>query len=103
MTEYQNIATGLLGLTHPEIYLAVGKQAGKPATAASSALESEPTPTPRSSREPNSSGTHSSAAVRAVKFAFAALLAGSRAVPLGDNSQLTRELGAYGEHLRRCG
>jgi hypothetical protein len=97
MTEYQNIATGLLGLTHPEIYLAVRKQAGKPAEAASSTLE----PTP--SREANSGGTHSRGAVRAVKFAFAALVAGSRAVPLGDNSQLTRELGAYGEHLRRCG
>jgi hypothetical protein len=39
------------------------------------------------------------AAVRAVKFAFAALVAGSRAVPLGDNGHLTRELGAYGERL----
>jgi hypothetical protein len=99
MTEYQNIATGLLGLTHPEIYLAVRKQADKLAIEASST----PGPTPTTSREANSGGTVSNAAVRAVKFAFAALVAGSRAVPLGDNSQLTRELGAYGEHLRRCG
>jgi hypothetical protein len=95
MTEYQNIATGLLGLTHPEIYFSSRSQAGRSAQSASSTLE--PTPTP--SREPNSSGTPPSAAVRAVKLAFAALVAGSRAIPLGDNGQLTRELGAYGERL----
>ena len=99
MTEYQNIAIGLLGLTHPEIYLLGRIQADKPAQPASSTLEPEPT----HARQPNPSGTHAGAVVRAVKFAFAALVAGSRAVPLGDNSQLTRELGAYGEHLRRCG
>jgi hypothetical protein len=93
MTEYQNIAAGLLGLTHPEIYFSARNQVGR---AASSTLESEPTP----SREPNSSETPPSAAVRAVKFAFAALLAGSRAIPLGDNRQLIRQLGAYGERLR---
>jgi hypothetical protein len=36
-----------------------------------------------------------------LKFALAALLAGSRAVPLGDNGRLTKELGAYGARLRR--
>jgi hypothetical protein len=96
MTEYQNIATGLLGLTHPEIFWSIRKQADKAAQPASSTLESVPTP----ARQPNSSG-HSSAAIRAVKFAFAALVAGSRAVPLGDNGQLTRELAAYGERLSR--
>jgi hypothetical protein len=40
------------------------------------------------------------ALLRAAKFAFAALLAGSRAIPLGDNSCVTRELGAYGARLR---
>jgi len=78
MTEYQSIAIGLLGLTHPEIYLSVRNRNDKSAQ----------------TRLP-----HSSAAVRAVKFAFAALVAGSRVVPLGDNGQLTRELGAYGERL----
>jgi hypothetical protein len=86
MTEYQKIAIGLLGLTHPEIYLS---------QPASSTLQQEP----RQVRQPGPSDTHSSAAVRAVKFAFAALVAGSRAIPLGDNRQLTRELGAYGERL----
>lgn len=95
MTEYQSIAIGLLGLTHPEIYLSGRIQADKPAQPASSTIEEEP----KQARQPVPSGTHSSAAVRAVKFAFAALVAGSRAVPLGDNGQLIRELGAYGERL----
>jgi len=95
MTEHQSIAIGLLGLTHPEIYLSVRNGEDKPARAAASTIEREP----RQAREPAPGGTHSSAAVRAVKFAFAALVAGSRAVPLGDNGQLTRELGAYGERL----
>ena len=99
MTEYQRIAIGLLGLTHPEIYLSVRNGEDKPAQAASSTIEQEPRQEPRQARVPAPSGTHSSAAVRAVKFAFAALVAGSRAVPLGDNGQLTRELGAYGERL----
>jgi len=97
MTEYQSIAIGLLGLTHPEIYLSVRNGHDKTAAPASSS-EREPQE-PKQARQPRHNGTHSSAAVRAVKFAFAALVAGSRAVPLGDNSQITRELGAYGERL----
>jgi hypothetical protein len=95
MTEYQTIAIGLLGLTHPEIYLSGRVQADKSAQPASSTLE----PVPTLTRQPGPSGTHAGAVVRAVKFAFAALVAGSRAVPLGDNGQLIRELGAYGERL----
>jgi hypothetical protein len=41
-------------------------------------------------------------ALRALKFAFAALLTGARAIPLGDNGRITRELGEYGAHLRGC-
>ncbi|MDB6098444.1 MAG: hypothetical protein QOK23_1526 [Gammaproteobacteria bacterium] len=77
MTEFQKIATGLLGLTHPEIYTRNRADKGAPPEAA-----------------------RSSAVVRGLKFAFAALVAGSRAVPLGDNSQVTRELGAYGARLQ---
>jgi hypothetical protein len=95
MTEYQSIAIGLLGLTHPEIYLSMQNGEDKSARAASSTLQQEPAQAP----QPGDNGTHSNAAVRAVKFAFAALVAGSRAVPLGDNGQITRELGAYGERL----
>ena len=38
MTEYQNIAIGLLGLTHPEIYFSSRNQPGGPAQSASSTL-----------------------------------------------------------------
>jgi hypothetical protein len=95
MTEYQSIAIGLLGLTHPEIYLSGRIQADKPAQAASSTFEQEP----KQAQQPDPSDTDAGAAVRAVKFAFAALVAGSRAIPLGDNGRLTRELVAYGERL----
>jgi hypothetical protein len=44
MTEYQSIAIGLLGLTHPEIYSSLRKQADKAAQPASS--KGEPVPTP---------------------------------------------------------
>jgi hypothetical protein len=47
-------------------------------------------------------GLLSTAAVRALKFAFAALVAGSRAIPLGDNGGITRALGEYGSHLKGC-
>jgi hypothetical protein len=40
--------------------------------------------------------------LRRFKFAIAALLAGARAIPLGDNGRITRELGEYGAHLRGC-
>jgi hypothetical protein len=96
MTEYQKIATGLLGLTHPEIYWSIRNRAVEPTQPASS-LE----PASTNARQPNPDGKHASAAVRAIKFAFAALVAGSRTVPLGDNGQIIRELGAYGEHLSR--
>jgi hypothetical protein len=78
MTEFQKIATGLLGLTHPEIYASARNRADKEA--------------PAEAKRP-------SAMVRAFKFAFAAFVTGSRAVPLGDNSELTQELGAYGASL----
>jgi hypothetical protein len=83
MTEYQKIAIGLLGMTHPEVQLYT--QAGR-------------------NEAPQGQGGRTSpwrSLVRATKFAFAALLAGSRSVPLGDNRRLIKELGAYGVRLRR--
>jgi hypothetical protein len=87
MSEIQRIAIGLLGISHPEIYryrtssakqlpLAVDPPAPKQAPAAS--------------------------ALRGLKFAFAALLAGARSIPLGDNGRVTRELGEYGAQLKGC-
>jgi hypothetical protein len=86
MNEFQKIAIGLLGMTNPEVYRLRKSFSDQQTSAAQ-----QP---PREAR--------AGVLVRAVKFAFAALLAGSRAVPLGDNGRITRELGAYGEHLR-CG
>jgi len=84
MSEFQKIAIGLLGMTHPEIYRLRARSSGRQ----TAAVRQRP-----SQRRPG-------ALVRAAKFAFAALLAGSRAVPLGDNGRITRELAAYGAHLR---
>ena len=73
-------------MTHPEIYRSVRL----------SATDEEASAAVRRDRAPRRKG----ALLRALKFAFAALVAGSRAVPLGDNGRITRELGAYGAHLR---
>jgi hypothetical protein len=85
MSEFQKIAIGLLGMTHPEIHqLRLNLQ---PQNQAESAARKQPDSRP-------------GALLRAAKFAVAALLAGSRAIPLGDNGCVTRELGAYGARLR---
>ena len=84
MSEFQKIAIGLLGMTHPEVYRLRTRSSDQQTSAAG--------------QPPNEA--RAGALVRAVKFAFAALLAGSRAVPMGDNGSITRELGAYGQHLR---
>jgi hypothetical protein len=87
MSELQKIAIGLLGMTHPEVYRLRARSPGRQSSAARRA--------PRHAQP--------GALVRAVKFAFAALVAGSRAIPLGDNGRITRELGAYGAHLHCSG
>jgi hypothetical protein len=91
MSEIQKIAVGLLGMSHPEIYRSRNASSEpKPATAAARALK------PTRSSRPKPAAT----LVRAVKFALAALLAGARSIPLGDNGRITRELGEYGVHLK---
>jgi hypothetical protein len=93
MNEFQKIAIGLLGLSHPEIYR-------------SRILSAEPAPPavePSDLKRPDGSEpTPAATALRGVKFAFAALLAGARSIPLGDNGRITRELGKYGSHLKGC-
>jgi hypothetical protein len=86
MSEFQEIAIGLLGMTHPEIQQL--------------RLRLKPEDEYKSSAQQSEPGSRPGAVVRAAKFAFAALLAGSRAIPLGDNGCITRELGAYGARLR---
>jgi hypothetical protein len=88
MSEFQKVAIGLLGLSHPEIYKV------RRASAVGSAKESP--------QQPGLNPTPAAAVLRGLKFAFAALVAGSRAIPLGDNGRLTRELGEYGTHLKGC-
>jgi hypothetical protein len=93
MSEIQKIAVGLLSMSHPEIYRFRGMSAEPaPSTAEPSELKRTHAWTP----------TPAATALRGVKFAFAALLAGARAIPLGDNGRLTRELGEYGAHLKGC-
>jgi hypothetical protein len=93
MSEYQKIAIGLLSMSHPEIYRFRASSA-EPALATVEPSELK--------RTHGSKPTPAAAALRGVKFAFAALLAGARSIPLGDNGRLTRELGEYGTHLKGC-
>ena len=93
MSEIQKIAVGLLGLSHPEIYRLRNAPA-EPATSTFGPSATKPTP----GSQPSSVAS----VVRAVKFALAALLAGARSIPLGDNGRITRELGEYGAQLRGC-
>jgi hypothetical protein len=90
MSELQKIAIGLLGMSHPEIYLS-WKSSAEPA-ALFEARGAKRTP----ALKPAPVG----AALRGLKFAVAALLAGARAIPLGDNGRITRELVEYGRHLK---
>jgi hypothetical protein len=93
MSEFQKIAISLLAMSHPEVYLSRTDSA----EAAPSTVEA---PTSRPTQGPKP--TPAAAALRGVKFGLAALLAGSRSIPLGDNGRLTRELGEYGAHLKGC-
>jgi hypothetical protein len=77
MTEFQKLANGLLGLTHPEMFLP-------------KAAPAEPV-RPRRGRPAR--------ALRAVQFLMAALAAGSRTVALADNSQALRDLRAHANLL----
>jgi hypothetical protein len=100
MTEYQKIAIGLLGVTHPEIYLSLREPQG---SRRPSSAPPPDAPLPHAPRERTTGRRESgaNALVRTLKFALAALLAGARTVPMGDNGQLAKELSAYGVRLRR--
>ena len=92
MSELQKIAIGLLGMSHPEIDRLRSQGAEQP-----------PSMTEQPARKPaNSKPTSGARVLRGLKFAVAALLAGARAIPLGDNGRVTRELGEYGAHLKGC-
>lgn len=78
MTEFQKIAIGLLGLTHPEMFI--------PRRAPARIDEATEMP----GRGPGRGARF----MRGLQFALAALAIGSRSVPLGDNSELLHELSA---------
>jgi hypothetical protein len=93
MNEFQKIAIGLLDFSHPEIH----RSRILSARPVLSTVETSDLQQPA-----GSSPTPAATALRGVKFAFAALLAGARSIPLGDNGRITRELGEYGAHLKGC-
>ena len=98
MTEYQKIATGLLEMTHPEIALHRHKMQAQQASSRETEIEAEP-------KAPWRFVTRARTAAGAVKFALAAFVAGSRIVPMGDNSCVVHDLSAYGARQRadaRC-
>jgi hypothetical protein len=86
MTQFKRIAIGLLGITHPEIFIP-RPRAGQKSTAK---IASD-----HDSTEPICPGEGQVARlIRAFRFMLAALAIGSRTVALADNSQLRRDLRA---------
>src|ERR1700761_9257169 len=73
MSEFQKIAIGLLGMTHPETHRLRLKF---------STDEADETGANKAQRGP---AFRPGALLRAAKLAFAAFVAGSRAIPLGEN------------------
>jgi hypothetical protein len=91
MTEFQKIAIGMLGLTHPEMFIPRPRAGQKPI--AKIASDQDVT-------EPVRRGERQSARMmRAFRFMLAALAIGSRTVALADNSQLRRDLSARARRL----
>jgi hypothetical protein len=88
MREFQKIAIGLLGLTHPEMFI-LRYKADQKTTGKFEFADDHGSAAPVRSRDGR--GAH---AIRAFRFVLAALAIGSRTVPLADNSQLSRDLGA---------
>jgi len=83
-TEFQKIAIGLLGLTHPEMFIPRQKPAQK--STGKIARDQDLTEHPRDGR--------GARWLRAFRFMLDALAIGSRTVALADNSQLRRDLRA---------
>ena len=97
MSEFQKLAIGLLGLTHPEMVIARAKAAQKSATAIEVADDHG------SARSAGPRQPQIARAIRAARFLLAALAIGSRTVPLADNGQLNRDLGARAASIHGAG
>ena len=78
MSEFQKIVIGLLGTTHPEI-----------AWIKQRAEKAQPQPT----------AARATVVLGVLKFVFAALVVGSRTIPMGDNTHLVAELCAHAARL----
>jgi len=84
MTEFQKIAIGILGLTHPEIFIPRPRTGQNPTGKIASDHDST---------EPgNGAKGQGARMLRAFRFMLAALAIGSRTVALADNTQLRRDL-----------
>jgi hypothetical protein len=95
MTEFQKIAIGILGLTHPEMFIPRRRSGHKPTA--------KITPD-HGSTEPGRRGEGPVArTIRAFRFMLAALAIGSRTLGLADNSELRRDLRARARLLYGSG
>jgi hypothetical protein len=86
MKQFQKIAIGLLGLTHPELFV---PRWNCPATATTHIEPPHGGGSPDQSSQRQGRGAR---ALRTFKFLVSALAIGSRTVPLADNSELRNEL-----------
>ena len=89
MNEFQKIAIGLLGLTHPEARVARLKEAASPAANANPEHHA-----PVGAALPRTLRGRVARIIRGLEFMLAALGAGSRTVALAENSEALRELRA---------
>lgn len=98
MTEFQKIAIGILGLTHPEMFLPRPNTdqnlTGKIAAANDAAKATVPVQPGRS---------RVARMIRAMRLLLAALAIGSRTVAMADNSELRRDLSARASLLYGLG
>lgn len=99
MTEYQKIAIGLLGLTHPEMFLLGRRRAMLTAARA----EPDHPAVPTGCAAPPSFKERVRQVVRVLQFALAALGLGSRVVGLADNSEVIKDLSATAKRLHGTG
>ena len=93
MSEFQKIAVGLLGLTHPEMFIPRSWTSQKSTPRIEFSCGHSPTESGRRR------GGKVARVLRAFRFMLSALAIGSRTVPLADNSQLSRDLGARARRL----
>jgi hypothetical protein len=86
MTHFQKIAIGILGLTHPELFIPRPRPGQKPGAKFTSGQDS--------AELVRGGGGPVARTIRAFRFMLAALAIGSRTVGLADNSELRRDLSA---------